>query len=36
VVAEEAIRPPAVWVVGQVVDLTGPSGPADDEDAELD
>jgi uroporphyrin-III C-methyltransferase/precorrin-2 dehydrogenase/sirohydrochlorin ferrochelatase len=30
VMADEAIRPPAVWVVGDVVDLHGPAGPVDD------
>jgi uroporphyrin-III C-methyltransferase/precorrin-2 dehydrogenase/sirohydrochlorin ferrochelatase len=36
VVVNESIRPPAVWVVGPVVDLTGPAEPAADDDAELD
>jgi uroporphyrin-III C-methyltransferase/precorrin-2 dehydrogenase/sirohydrochlorin ferrochelatase len=35
-VVEEAIRPPAVWVVGDVVDLHGPVGPLDDDDDERD
>jgi uroporphyrin-III C-methyltransferase len=34
-VADESIRPPAVWVVGDVVDLHGPAGPLDEGD-ELD
>ena len=36
VVTEEAIRPPAVWVVGDVVDLYGRAGSADEDDDELD
>jgi uroporphyrin-III C-methyltransferase/precorrin-2 dehydrogenase/sirohydrochlorin ferrochelatase len=34
-VADEDIRPPAVWVVGDVVDVHGPAGGPDDDD-ELD
>jgi uroporphyrin-III C-methyltransferase/precorrin-2 dehydrogenase/sirohydrochlorin ferrochelatase len=34
-VVDEAVRPPAVWVVGDVVDFHGPAG-ATDEDDELD
>src|SRR5688500_13433051 len=34
-VADESIRPPAVWVVGDVVDLHVPAGPLDEGD-ELD
>jgi uroporphyrin-III C-methyltransferase len=34
-VADESIRPPAVWVVGDVVDLHAPPGPVDEDD-ELD
>ena len=32
VVADEGIRPPAVWVVGDVVDLHGSIGPLDEDD----
>ena len=35
VVTEEAIRPPAVWVVGDVVDLHGRAGSVEEDD-ELD
>jgi uroporphyrin-III C-methyltransferase len=36
VVIEEAIRPPAVWVVGDVVDLHGRPGAVEENDDELD
>jgi uroporphyrin-III C-methyltransferase/precorrin-2 dehydrogenase/sirohydrochlorin ferrochelatase len=36
VVTEEAIRPPAVWVVGDVVDLHGRAGSVEEDDDELD
>jgi uroporphyrin-III C-methyltransferase / precorrin-2 dehydrogenase / sirohydrochlorin ferrochelatase len=31
-VADGAIRPPAVWVVGEVVDFHGPAVDGDDDD----
>jgi uroporphyrin-III C-methyltransferase/precorrin-2 dehydrogenase/sirohydrochlorin ferrochelatase len=34
-VVEEAVRPPAVWVAGDVVDLHDPPEPVDEDD-ELD
>ena len=36
VVADGAVRPPAVWVVGQVVTRDGLRPPADPDDADLD
>ena len=33
---DEAIRPPAVWVVGAVVGLTGPHAVPPPDDADLD
>jgi uroporphyrin-III C-methyltransferase len=36
VVTEEAIRPPAVWVVGDVVDLHGRAGSVEEDGDELD
>ena len=35
-VADEGIRPPAVWVVGEVVGLTAPHPAPADDDADLD
>ena len=35
-VADEGIRPPAVWVVGEVVDLDRAHEPPPDDDADLD
>jgi uroporphyrin-III C-methyltransferase/precorrin-2 dehydrogenase/sirohydrochlorin ferrochelatase len=34
--ADEGIRPPAVWVVGEVVSLNGPHDAAAPDDADLD
>ncbi|SOE00632.1 uroporphyrinogen-III C-methyltransferase [Blastococcus haudaquaticus] len=36
VIAEEAVRPPAVWVVGAVVGLNGPHDEPTPDDADLD
>jgi uroporphyrin-III C-methyltransferase/precorrin-2 dehydrogenase/sirohydrochlorin ferrochelatase len=36
VLAEEGIRPPAVWVVGEVVALNGPHDVPPPDDADLD
>jgi uroporphyrin-III C-methyltransferase/precorrin-2 dehydrogenase/sirohydrochlorin ferrochelatase len=35
-ISEEAVRPPAVFVIGDVVDLDGRQVAADADDAELD
>ena len=35
-VTDEGIRPPAVWVVGDVVALTAPHPAPADDDADLD
>jgi uroporphyrin-III C-methyltransferase/precorrin-2 dehydrogenase/sirohydrochlorin ferrochelatase len=36
IVADGAVRPPAVWVVGEVVTRDGLAAPAEPDDADLD